>query len=102
MNPREARKSAQQRGLTAAIRAEQCGDLTTRQRPCFERGQHLPLVVTHAQIVNAQAVHPICPCERTTMPRNSGMPTNAVTIPTGISTPGMISFDAMDASESVS
>lgn len=36
------------------------------------------------------------------MPRNSGMPTNAVTMPTGISTPGISSFEAIDAIDSIS
>jgi hypothetical protein len=88
--------------LAAAVGAEQCCHSPRQQGRHRQLLDDRPLAIADIQAFYLQTLHQRTPLPRNTMVRKNGMPTSAVTIPTGINTPGTMFFDATDASDRIS
>ncbi|MNT71004.1 hypothetical protein D3C72_2094440 [compost metagenome] len=93
----------QQRRFAAAVGAEQGRHLAGGKRRDRQRVQHVAPAIAGGQAVDIQdgaARHGNC--RRNTTDTKKGMPTSAVTMPTGTTTPGIRFLETTDASDRIS
>ncbi len=106
--PHQAGQRLEQRGLAAAVRTQQRRHFARGKRGDRQVVQHVFAPVTDRKRLDRQAGGAwggSRPCHgnclRSTTETKKGMPTNAVTMPTGTTTPGMRFLDAIDASDRI-
>ncbi|KAG1247780.1 hypothetical protein G6F65_019981 [Rhizopus arrhizus] len=93
----------QQGGFSAAVRAQQGGHVARGKRRHRQRVQHVVAAIAGGQPVDVQrGVARHGNCRRNTTATKKGMPTSAVTMPTGTTTPGSRFLETTEASDRIS
>ncbi|MNC32936.1 hypothetical protein D3C75_813150 [compost metagenome] len=94
----QARQRPQKGALARPVWADHGHDLAGGQRRQAQPLHNGPSAVTGAQFLNLKTPHARPPLRKISS-RKTGTPITAVTMPTGISTPGTMALDAAEASD---